>query len=131
LARVSDIPNGKFAQVLAERMEELNLSIKDVSDSVGATYEHVRQLIKGASVPSKYMVSALSKTLKMDEDECQKLATGDRIRVKYGKHALRLIGRNPELEPLEAVWHYLSSEHKEDLIAQAKAWAKRDKNGAR
>jgi len=131
MARTNEIPLGQFAQMMVDRMEELNLTIKDVSDAAGATYEHIRQLARGGTVPSKYMVSVLAKKLRMNEDKCERLATADRIRMKYGKHALHLWDRNPELEPLEAVWQYLSSGHKQDLIAQAQAWARRDKGDGR
>jgi len=40
---------------------------------------------------------------------------------------LELAGKNPEMEPLERVWKHLSDEHKADLIAQAQAWATRDR----
>jgi len=108
-------------------MEELNLSIADLAEKVGATYEHVRSLVRGKSVPSKLMVDALAKALKMDSAELERLATADRIRVKFGKIPLELAGKNPEMEPLERVWKHLSEEHKADLIAQAQAWARRDR----
>ena len=73
------------------------------------------------------MVVALATTLKMDNAELERLATADRIRLKFGKIPLEVAGKNPELEPLERVWNHLSKEHKADLIARAEAWARRDR----
>jgi hypothetical protein len=78
-------------------------------------------------VPSKLMAQALAEALKIDRAELERLATADRIRFKFGTIPLELAGKNPELEPLERVWNHLSQEHKADLIVQAQAWAKRDR----
>jgi transcriptional regulator with XRE-family HTH domain len=123
----TNMPPTRTALRLTKRMEELNLSIAEVAQKVGATYEHVRSLVRGKAVPSKMMVQAVADALRMNKVELERLATADRIRAKFGKIPLELSGKNPELEPLERVWQYLSKEHKADLIAQAEAWARRDR----
>jgi transcriptional regulator with XRE-family HTH domain len=127
MALLLKLPPTRTAERLLQRMEELNLSIGDLSEKVGTTYEHVRSLLRGKSIPSKLMVQSLAKTLRMDKAELERLATADRIRAKFGKIPLELSGKNPELEPLERLWDNLSQEHKADLIAQAEAWARRDR----
>ena len=77
-------------------------------------------------MPSKAMVKNLA-ALKMNEAELERLATADRIFARFRTIPLELAGKNPELEPLERVWKYLSQDHRADLIAQAEAWAKRDR----
>ena len=74
------------------------------------------------------MVRPLAEALKINKEELDRIATADRIRIKFGTIPLELAGKNPELEPLERVWKHLSQEHKADLIAQARAWAKRIRN---
>jgi transcriptional regulator with XRE-family HTH domain len=120
------LPN-RTGEVLTARMQELKLSIADLAEKVGTSYEYVRKIAKGDTVPSESMVQELSEALKINRAELERLATADRIRVKFGTIPLELAGKNPELEPLERVWNHLSQEHKADLIAQAQAWAKRDK----
>lgn len=112
---------------VTQRMHDLDLSIRDVAAKVGTSYEHVRNIAKGNVVPSKFMVRALAEALKFNRDELERIATADRIRVKFGTIPMELAGKNPELEPLERVWIHLSPDHKADLIAQAQAWAKRDR----
>ncbi len=108
-------------------MRELKLSLRDVSTKVGTSYEHVRSIVRGIVVPSDAMAEALAGALKIKKEELQRVITADRIRVKFGTIPLELAGKNPELEPLERVWNHLSQDHKADLIAQAQAWAKRDR----
>jgi hypothetical protein len=72
------------------------------------------------------MVRPLAEALKIKK-ELDRIATADRIRIKFGTIPLELAGKNPELEPLERVTNYLSQDHKADLIAQAQTWAKRDR----
>src|SRR5438874_506160 len=117
MALIWNIPPTRTAERMSQRMEELNLSIGDLAKQVGATYEHVRSLVRGNSVPSRLMVESLAKALRMDKAELERFATADRISAKYGKIPLELSGKNPEMEPLERVWHYLSKGHKADLIA--------------
>ena len=73
------------------------------------------------------MVRPLAEALKINKEELDRIATADRIRIKFGTIPLELAGKNPELEPLERVRNYLSQDHKADLIAQAQTWAKRDR----
>ncbi len=120
----TNMPPTRTAERLTKRMEELNLSIAELAQKVGATYEHVRSLVRGKAVPSRLMVQALADALKINKAELERLATADRIRAKFGKIPLELSGKNPELEPLERVWDHLSKEHKADLIAHAQAWAR-------
>ncbi len=122
-----EVPLNRTGEMLAGRMRELKLSLKDVSTKVGTSYEHVRSIVRGIVVPSDAMAEALAGALKIKKAELQRVITADRIRVKFGTIPLELAGKNPELEPLERVWNHLSQDHKADLIAQAQAWAKRDR----
>jgi len=122
--------NSKFStrtgELLTKRMLELKLSLRDLANETGRTYEHVRKIAKGDTVPSRFMVQALADALKVDKNELDRTATSDRIRIKFGKIPLELAKKNPELEPLERAWKHLSLEHKEALIDLAQVWAKRD-----
>jgi len=121
----------RTGEVLTRRMVELKVSKRTLAHAVGASYEYVRRVVGGQSVPSKSMVHDLATALKIREDELQRIVTADRIRLKFGTIPLELAGKNPELEPLEMVWSHLSQDHKADLIAQAQAWAKRDRETAK
>jgi transcriptional regulator with XRE-family HTH domain len=121
----------RTGELLAGRMRDLKLSLRDVSIKVGTSYEHVRSIVRGIAVPSDAMAEALAEALKIKKEELERVVTGDRIRKKFGTIPLEIAGKNPELEPLERVWNHLSQDHKADLIAQAEAWAKRDRETAK
>lgn len=123
-----NVPPTRTGERLSKRMLELKLTLRDLAAETGTTYEHVRKIMKGDTVPSRFMVQALAGALKMNQSEVERLATADRIRLKFGKIPLELAGKNPELEPLEHIWKHLTEEHKADLIAQAQAWAQRDRD---
>jgi transcriptional regulator with XRE-family HTH domain len=120
------VPN-RTGEMLTERMRDLKLSIRDIAAKVGTSYEHVRSVVNGKAVPSDLMARALADALKINKEELKRVVTADRIRKKFGTIPLEIAGKNPELEPLERVWNHLSQNHKADLIAQAEAWAKRDR----
>ena len=124
------VPN-QTGEMLAQKMREVKLSIRDVATKVGTSYEHVRSIVKGKAVPSDLMARALAEALKINKAELERVVTADRIRRKFGTIPLEIAGKNPELEPLERVWNYLSQDHKADLVAQAEAWAKRDRETAK
>lgn len=124
------VPN-QTGEMLAQKMREVKLSIRDVATKVGTSYEHVRSIVKGKVVPSDHMAQALAEVLKIKKSELERVVTADRIRRKFGTIPLEIAGKNPELEPLERVWNHLSKDHKADLIAQAEAWAKRDRERRR
>ena len=75
MALILKLPPTRTAERLLQRMEELNLSIADLSEKVGTTYEHVRSLLRGKSIPSKLMVESFAKALRMDKAELERLAT--------------------------------------------------------
>lgn len=41
------------------------------------------------------------------------------VRVGKREHPSGTAGKNPELEPIERAWQYLSAAHKRDLISMA------------
>lgn len=125
------VPLNRTGEMLAGRMRDLKLPLKDVATKVGTSYEHVRNIVRGNALPSNTMAEALAKALKIKKEELERVITADRIRIKFGTIPLELAGKNPELEPLERVWNQLSQDHKADLIAQAQAWAKRDQETAK
>ena len=127
MAKDIEVTGGHLSERLKEKMEEKGMSLRDVSVATEHTYEMIRKLSRGEAFPSRFLVLKLSEALDWNKTEIEKLAVADRIRHKYGKIPALLSNKNPELEPLEKVWNHLSETHKEDLIAQANAWAKRDK----
>lgn len=127
----NDVPLSLFAEAVQNKMDEMGLGTKEVSDLTESTYEHVRKILKGGAFPSKYYFSVLCDSLHLDKREMERLLTADRIRKKYGKIPLELSGKNPDLEPVERVWHKLTKQQQKDFIFQMEAVAKRNKAESR
>ena len=74
----------RFGEMLQKAMADKQLSIKELSEQVGSTYEYTRRLCRGLSLPSKYMLGALAPILGLDVAEAQKLIDYDKLLVRYG-----------------------------------------------
>jgi len=112
-----------FGQKMQGRMDELGLSIKDVSDQIGSTYEYIRKLVRGLASPSRYMLRELVKILELDLHSMEKLVTADKITRTHGSIPLELSGKNPALEPFERLWGKLTEQQQEILLTQLRSFA--------
>lgn len=117
---------GLLADELNRKRLELKLGLNDIATKSGVSYEYVRQIMRGRTIPSKFLLRVLCQSLNVEYERAIKLAVADRIRKKYGGLPLELAGKDPEMLPLERAWKYLDEGHRRDLIAQAEAWAKAD-----
>ena len=120
---VTSHSDGRLARALAERMNELDLTIKDVAASSGLTYEHVRKLVKGEAYPSRLALRELCRVLKLENAEMDQLAIADRLEKKYGGIPHALAGRHPELSLLERSWDLLTADQKESFRIQIRSVA--------
>ena len=114
---------GRLARALAERMNELDLSIKDLASTSGLTYEHVRKLVKGEAYPSRLALRELCRVLALDHPRMDQLAIADRLEKKYGGIPHALAGRHPELSLLAQWWDLLTEEQKDSFRIQIRSVA--------
>ena len=127
---VNSHSDGRLARALAERMNELELTIKDVAARSGLTYEHVRKLVKGEAYPSRLALRELCQVLKLDHGKMNELAVADRLEKKYGGIPHALAGRHPELSLLERWWDLLTEEQKESFRIQIRSVAESNEHMA-
>lgn len=120
---VNSHSDGRLARALADRMNELELTIKDVASRSGLTYEHVRKLVKGEAYPSRLALRELCQVLKLEHGEMNELAVADRLEKKYGGIPHALAGRHPELSLLERWWDLLTEDQKESFRIQIRSVA--------
>ena len=116
-------PSGRLASALVDRMNELELSIKDVAARSGLTYEHVRKLVKGEAYPSHLALRELCDVLALDQPPMEQLAIADRLEKKYGGIPHALAGRHPELSLLARWWDLLTEEQKDSFRIQIRSVA--------
>jgi len=97
-------PQGRLARALVERMNQLDLTIRQLAHHTGLTYEHIRKLAKGEAHPSRLALQELCRVLQLQPQEMENLAVADRIEKKYGGIPHALAGHHPELALLAAGW---------------------------
>lgn len=118
------MPTKKF-ETFAQRLEHLMethdppLSMMDLSDKLQTTYEHVRKMCRGISVPTRFVVLALADIFQVSSEELETLAKEDRFRRKFGDQSPTPIF-NPEVQPFATAWPFLSDTAKADLLERLK-----------
>ena len=116
-------PEGRFAQALVNAMNARDLTIRQLAERSGMTYEHIRKLAKGAAYPSKLALRELCHVLDLDERLMDTLAVADRLEKKYGGIPHELAGKHPELSLLARWWDVLTEEQKTSFRIQIKSVA--------
>jgi transcriptional regulator with XRE-family HTH domain len=119
-------PPTPLSGLIAGKMKTLGISIRDLAGALDITYEHVRRIVRGQGVPSKLLLESICKALEIDLSTARRLATEQQIRTKFGNVTTELGGGTPGLEPIEEVWHLLTSEQQQDATAMIRAWASRN-----
>ncbi|HLK35008.1 MAG TPA: helix-turn-helix transcriptional regulator [Terriglobales bacterium] len=105
-------PQGRLARALVERMNRLDITIRQLAERTGLTYEHIRKLAKGEAHPSRLALLELCRVLQLEAASMEKLGVADRIEKKYGGIPHALAGRHPELSLLAPWWDMLTEEQK-------------------
>ena len=117
---------GRFSSLLRDRMESAGLSIREVAEMVGTTYEHVRKCVRGLVIPSKYLAREFSKAMAIDLTEIEEAINEDSIRRKFGALPTFLSVKNPEMEPVEKLWGQLQQDQQHELLERMKMLARRN-----
>lgn len=107
---------GKFALLVQEAMKDQSMSLKDLNESLGITYEHVRKIVKGLTIPSAETAKKFAEVLKLNIKELVDTAMEDKLISKFGSVASKVAGRNPELDPIDAVWDLLTPDDKQEIF---------------
>ncbi len=73
---------GHFATVLSGAMDELDISIRELSKQVGISCEHARELQDGKALPNKLLVEKLATAVGLPLEELQNAVQRDRLHKK-------------------------------------------------
>jgi transcriptional regulator with XRE-family HTH domain len=120
----SDVSKTQVGQFISNAMQQKGVSIRDLAEGIDVTYEHVRRIVKGAAVPSKFILKLIADNLKLNSKELDRYATADRITKKFGSIPVELSGKNPELTPVEHVWGELTEDQKSAAVNMLQGWAR-------
>ncbi|HKW24318.1 MAG TPA: hypothetical protein VJN48_00960 [Terriglobales bacterium] len=112
-------PHGRFAQALADRLKEIGMDLRELSEKVENSYEHCRKMRAGDSLPSNQMLRAVCLATGLDLHEMKKLVTADKIKTEYGDIPEELAGKDPSMAKLERLWKHLGAADRRVLEASA------------
>jgi hypothetical protein len=121
--------NGRFGNALAEALDSHNppMSIRDLAAKTGGTYEHTRKLVRGIAYPSTLLLKEISKILKLDFEDMQKLVDADKMEKKFGSNAFAVFGHDPRIGEWQKILPHLTKEQHDSLLIQARALMKQNR----
>jgi transcriptional regulator with XRE-family HTH domain len=119
-------PQTELALALSSRMLANGLSIRDLATKVEVSYEAIRRIIGGSQLPSKRLLKDLCDILQMDFESTDQMRQVEDIRRRHGSLPAKMTGKNPELQPIEDMWAFLSEAEKEQIVALVRYYAHRN-----
>ena len=125
MKRPNQPDNTQLGELLQQNMGEAGLDIRALSETLEITYEHARRLVRGESLPSKYLLPLIAKAVKIPLKQLQMVTTQDRIRRTHGTIPMEMAGHLPTLEPVEHLWGKLSGEQQAVVVDMVRGMAKR------
>jgi transcriptional regulator with XRE-family HTH domain len=115
-------PRGRFAQLLDVAAKKKNMSLRDLAAKLDYTYEQMRKIILGHSLPSKLLLKAFIKTLGMDPEEAEKAVTADRMERTHGKSAYTVLGLDPRYADVSDLMPQLNDQEWNMFVSQMRGF---------
>jgi transcriptional regulator with XRE-family HTH domain len=112
---------GFFNTRLEQRMKDTRLSVPDLARRVGVTYEHIRKLIMGHSLPSDSLLERLCAALGLNKKEMSSRVRKDKMIFRFGDAAWQAAGIDPRAGPCYILLPLLSRAQRALLLVQMKA----------
>ena len=85
-----------FAEILNAGMQQLDITLRELSKQLRISYEHARRLQAGEVLPSRLLVEKSAKVVGIPVEQLQLALERDRILKKCGKHLLDKTTAPPE-----------------------------------
>ena len=120
-----------FAERLQFLMEHHDppYGIKELADELQTSYEHVRKMVRGLTVPSHFIVQNLATLFEVDAMELNMMAKQDNFRRKFGSEAPTPIF-HPEVQPFAAAWTLLTEQQKDVLLTTLKDFLSKNRKAS-
>lgn len=103
-------------------MNEKGLTMREMAKKLAITYEHVRRIARGESVPSRLLLKPMCELLGMDYEHAESLTQAQKMERMYGAVKVEFIPQN--MKELFSVWRDLSDSQQEDAMSMMQGWAK-------
>jgi ribosome-binding protein aMBF1 (putative translation factor) len=97
---------GFFCEKLMDGMAKSGLSQKMTAVRLGCSYEYVRKMIRGESLPSPSLLNKLCSIFHWKTKKIERLVHLDKCRRQYGPTFWTVLDKNPRYGPLYMLWPY-------------------------
>jgi transcriptional regulator with XRE-family HTH domain len=113
---------GFFSEKLMDGMAQSGWSQKTTAVRLGCSYEYVRKMVRGDSLPAPTLLKRLCSLFRWDATKIEKLVLLDRCRKQYGPTFWTVLGKNPRYEPLYILWPYLTPAEQQMVVHLMRTW---------
>jgi hypothetical protein len=103
---------GFFSEQLAHSMVREKLTAKALAQTVECSYEFVRKMLNGKSLPSLRLLRRLCTTFEWRERDLRRFVMMDEARGRFGDSFWIVLGKDPKLEPFYILWEFLTPKEK-------------------
>ena len=95
--------NERFATELSKLMDshEPPLSISELAEQLGLTYEFIRRLVRGYNLPTRGSLIIMSRVFGVDLDWLESLVKEDKLAQEFGRETAAILS-NPDTRALVA-----------------------------
>jgi transcriptional regulator with XRE-family HTH domain len=115
---------GHFATMLSGAMDQLDISIRELSKQLGIPYEHARRLRAGEVLPSELLMEKTAAAVGVPVEQLQRAAQRDRILTKYGIFIAETKGASQRVRLLEPLINALDAKQVPTAYAMLKGLVK-------
>ena len=117
----------ELGRLIQATMAAKGLSMRQVSElsnahnQRGLSYEHLRKIIKGNTVPSTWILEAISRTLGIPYPKLLETHQNSEAKMKYGKTVLQSLKLSPELYELDELIRGLTKDQREMMLSHMRS----------
>jgi transcriptional regulator with XRE-family HTH domain len=126
--KVRNDPTTPLAQKLNRLMQHKDrpMGIRDLSEALGITYEYARKLVRGESIPSRFILKGIAEHFRLDIRELESLHRAERLRREFGE-VPGVSDWSEEMQELAGDWTKLTARQREIIKADIGAFASLNK----
>lgn len=132
MAKIAMAADGRFGQMFIAAVDRKGVTLRDVAAKFDYSYEQMRKLVQGTSLPSEELLRGLCKFLGMDFDIATNAANGDRMEKRFGtEEAYKALGKDPRLSDIEPYLPQLDPQEWKMFVAQIAGYVRERARDAR
>jgi hypothetical protein len=113
---------GFFSEKLMDGMAKSRLSQKMTAVRLGCSYEYVRKMVRGESLPAPMLLTRMCSIFHWNLKEVQRLLRLDDCRRKFGPSFWTVQGINPRMEPVYILFPYLTPGERQLMVDMMRAY---------